>query len=221
MKGIPFAYLTQHSEFYDHCFYINKDVLIPRSETELLVDLLVQKAQKQPFNRALDIGTGSGVIMLSLLSKKAVQKGVAADISEEALKVAKLNAERLRLMSDCEFVLSDRLNNVSGTFDLIVSNPPYIKQTSHFKLVHGKVDEFEPGLALYLPDEAYTQWFTDFFSQVALSLEQGGVFMMEGHELELMDQAQLLRSLKFQDVEVIKDFAGLDRFLMAKAPLPR
>jgi release factor glutamine methyltransferase len=218
IKGTPFGYLLGLSEFYGRQYYLNEHVLIPRSETELLVDHLVHRC-KGPLESVLDVGVGSGVILLSLLAQNVAKKGVGVDLSEEALKVAATNARRLRVDSRVQFLLSDRLNEVHESFDLIVSNPPYIKTHFHKKLVHQKVDEFEPSLALYINDEEYASWFQTFFQQILQALKPGGLFMMEGHELELVEQARVLKELGFQDVEVLQDYAGLNRFICTKSAL--
>lgn len=218
VKGTPFGYLLGQSEFYGRQFFLNEHVLIPRSETELLVDLLVRRCQA-PFESVLDVGVGSGVILLSLLAQNIAQRGVGVDLSEEALNVAMTNARRLRIDSRVRFQLSDRLKEIHDSFDLIVSNPPYIKTLAHKKLVHQKVDEFEPKLALYINDEDYVGWFQTFFQQVSKALKPGGLFMMEGHELELARQAQQLREMGFQEVEILQDYAGLNRFICAKSDM--
>lgn len=213
LKGVPFQYLLEESEFFGHKFYVNKDVLIPRPETEYLVDLLV-KEFKGKVTKVLDVGTGSGVILLSLLAANVGKSGVGVDISQEALEVAKVNAKRLNLESKASLLLSDRLDKVEGTFDLIVSNPPYIKASSHRSLVHDSVDEHEPHTALYLPDDYYAFWFEDFFAEIRGHLK--GTFFMEGHELELDDQAKMLGRLGFQDINVLNDMSGVKRYLRAK-----
>lgn len=200
------------SEFYHSKFYINDHVLVPRPETEYMVDMLVSSHQGK-VSRLLDVGTGSGVIALSLLKHGVGKQGVAVDISSEALQVAGINRQRLRLKHKLELVKSDRLKEVSGTFDLIVSNPPYIKANSHRDLVHRSVDKHEPHAALYLPDDFYSMWFEDFFQEVRSHLK--GTFMMEGHELELVNQAKILEKLGFQQIKVLKDLGGSDRYLSA------
>lgn len=212
-QGVPFAYLLENAEFYHLNFFVNKNVLIPRPETEYLVDLIVNEF-KGKANRILDVGTGSGVILMSLLKHQVGKSGVGVDISPEALEVAKINSERLGLTKSAELLISDRLDKVDGTFDLIVSNPPYIKAQSHRSLVHESVNTFEPHQALYLPDDFYTFWFEDFFQQIRSHLK--GTFFMEGHELELENQAQMLGRLGFKDIKVLKDLAGVNRFLTAK-----
>ena len=200
------------SEFYHHKFYVNQHVLIPRPETEYMVDMLVQEF-KGKAQRILDVGTGSGVIVLSLLNAGVGKNGVGVDISPEALKVAEINRNRLRLKHKTTLVQSDRLTKVEGLFDLIVSNPPYIKASSHRNLVHDSVDKHEPHQALYLPDDYYVLWFEDFFQEVRAHLN--GTFMMEGHELELDEQAKMLGRLGFKNVEVLKDLTQTKRYLKA------
>jgi release factor glutamine methyltransferase len=213
LSGIPFQYLLEKSEFFHNEFYVNKDVLIPRPETEYLVDIIVQDF-KGKAKRVLDVGTGSGVILLSLLAHDTGKNGVGVDISEEALEVAKINRHRLRLDDKAELIKSDRLNNVTGTFDLIVSNPPYIKAHSHQHLVHESVNKHEPHQALYLPDDFYVFWFEDFFAEIRSHLK--GTFFMEGHELELDEQGALLGRLGFKNVKVLKDLTGTKRYLRAE-----
>lgn len=212
LKGVPFQYLLEQSEFYNHEFFINPSVLIPRQETEYLVDLIVNEF-KGKVKRVLDVGTGSGVILLSLLAGGVGMEGVGTDISEDALQVASINVKRLKLEDKVTLVQSDRLQNVEGTFDLIVSNPPYIKAHSHRHLVHSSVDKYEPHEALYLPDDDYDFWFEHFFQEIKAHLQ--GTFFMEGHELELDHQAEMLKQLGFQNVRVLNDLTGAKRFLIA------
>ena len=210
--GYPLGYLLGFSEFYGQKFYINPDVLIPRPETELLVEMIVNQ-YKGKIKKILDVGTGSGVILLSLLNNNVGEHGVGVDISQAALKVAQINAHRLRLNDRVEFKLSDRLEKVEGDFDLIVSNPPYIKKSTHQNLVHKIVDHFEPHSALYIEDKIYDRWFCDFFDSVKLHLN--GTFFMEGHELEIETQASILDHKGFKKIETIKDLSGRIRFLKA------
>lgn len=212
-EGIPFQYLLEESEFYHHKFYVNKNVLIPRPETEYLVDLIVSEF-KGKANRILDVGTGSGVILLSLLSHGVGKTGVGVDISQDALEVAAINMKALGLDKSATLKKSDRLQNVEGMFDLIVSNPPYIKAQSHRDLVHASVNKYEPKEALYLPDDFYAFWFEDFFHEIRSHLK--GTFFMEGHELEVENQAKMLGRLGFKDVQVLKDMTGTLRYIKAR-----
>ncbi len=212
LKGTPLAVMMGFSEFYHHKFFINQHVLVPRPETEYMVDLLIQEF-KGKVQRVLDVGTGSGVIVLSLLNYGVGKNGIGVDISPEALKVAEINRKGLRLEKKVSLFQSDRLSKVEGTFDLIVSNPPYIKASSHKNLVHVSVDKHEPHQALYLPDDYYVLWFEDFFQEVRSHLN--GTFMMEGHELELEEQSKMLGRLGFQNIQVINDLTGVKRYVKA------
>lgn len=215
LAGLPLSYILGWSEFYGHHFLVNQHVLIPRPETELMVDLLVKEFAAQPkIQNVLDVGVGSGVILLSLLKAGVGLSGVGVDISAHALSVAQTNSHQLRIAA--QFLESDRLFQLKGQFDLIVSNPPYIKSRAHRSLVQNTVDQFEPGLALYLKDEEYQTWFEVFFQQVHSHLSPGGTFMMEGHELELQNQAEILKRLGFSNVIVLQDYSGHDRFLKAQ-----
>ena len=178
-----------------------------------MVDMIVRQGKK--YQRVLDIGTGSGVILLSLLKAGVAAKGTGADISREALEVARINLRRLRLEGRTELIHSDRFTQVKDNFDLIVSNPPYIKATAHRSLVQDSVDRHEPHIALYLDDANFEAWFHEFFAGVLRHLSPGGEFWMEGHEKELQIQAVAMERLGFTNVRVLKDYAGLDRFLHA------
>jgi len=213
LEGIPFQYLLEESEFYHHKFYVNRSVLIPRPETEYLVDLVVREL-KGKVKSVLDVGTGSGVILLSLLSHGVGHTGLGVDISTAALEVASKNLTNLKLQNKARLLHSDRLQNVEGVFDLIVSNPPYIKAQSHKNLVHTSVDKFEPQEALYLPDDFYAFWFEDFFQEIRSHLK--GTFFMEGHELEVENQAKQLVRMGFSGVEVLKDLSGTPRYIKAR-----
>lgn len=213
LRGTPLSTLLGFAEFYHNSYYVDQHVLIPRPETEYMVDLLVQEFRGK-IQRVLDVGTGSGVILLSLLNSGVGKTGVGVDISDEALRVANINAQKLRLKHRASMIKSDRLTKVEGMFDLIVSNPPYIKASSHKSLVHVSVDKHEPHQALYLPDDYYVLWFEDFFQEVRSHLN--GTFMMEGHELELDDQALMLGRLGFQDIKVSADLTGVKRYVKAR-----
>lgn len=210
LAGVPFCYLLREAEFYHNKFFINQNVLIPRQETEYLVDLIV-RGERGSRKRILDVGTGSGVILSSLLLNQVGSSGVGVDLSERALEVAQINIKRLDLENRVQLQKSDRLFDVEGIFDLIVSNPPYIKTRGHHSLVHSKVDEFEPHVALYISDEDYDQWFESFFTQVRAHLR--GVFYMEGHELEVERQAKKLEELGFTEVAVLRDLSDAPRFI--------
>ena len=196
--GKPIAYIFGMSYFLDFPFLINQNVLIPRFETELLVELAQKFIEhNKHVQRIADIGCGPGTIGLSLL--RMVQRPLelhAYDISSSALEVFEQNRARFATHFHSASVIksfkSDRLNGIDEKYHLIVSNPPYIKQENDLTLVHKNVQRYEPAIALFLPDEIYLKWFQEFFAQVDRCLLPGGQFIMEGHEHHLEELAKYL-----------------------------
>jgi release factor glutamine methyltransferase len=198
---------------------VDERVLIPRNETELLVEKSVIEINKNKYKNILEVGTGSGCIGLSILNDVDHPISlVMTDISTDALAVAKINRNKLQYRSfasnQVSFMNTDRLNGIDGQFDCIVTNPPYIKRSAA-KLVHSQVDQYEPHIALYLEDEEYEMWFEELFRQVSGRLEPGGFFMMEGHEDELQNLKKLAAPF-FSSTMVEKDYTRVDRFLSAR-----
>ncbi len=217
--GVPLEYINFKSFFYTNEFYVNKDVLIPRSETEILVEDAISFINKNHHDNfsIYDVGTGCGIIPLTIAAE--VDKPLkikACDISYEALEVARINEEYLfkKFAKDTlvKFEIRDRLLGVEEKFDLITSNPPYIKETADKDQVHHGADTHEPHMALYLKDSEYDEWFATFFTQVRDSLKIGGMFLMEGHEDHLESQAKMAKSF-FKSVELKKDYTQRYRFL--------
>ncbi len=224
IRGMPLEYITGYAYFYRSLFKVNRDVLIPRSETEILVELATTEIKKNFKNktcRIADVGTGTGAIALSLMYEEAASlEIVATDISDKALRIAKENFFNLRFSipnkHKITFIETDRLENIKGSFDLILSNPPYIKKESDALGVHQQVMSFEPHLALFLEDIHYETWFRDFFKSIFNKLSPHGVSLVEGHENHLETLAILARGLGFSEVLVIKDYTQRDRFLRLK-----
>lgn len=146
IQNEPIQYITQSTEFYKRKFFINSNVLIPRNETELLViqaiDFIKKNKIKNP--KILDICTGSGVVGISLGKEIPFSNITVSDISSEALEIAKINAKKHKL--NINFILSDCLKNIYGEFNIIVSNPPYIK-TNNLKFLDEEIKK-EPKIAL-------------------------------------------------------------------------
>jgi len=146
LQGKSVAYILGRKEFYGLTFSVNDSVLVPRPDTELLVDLAIEKIERYDLRRVLDLGTGSGAIAISLAVKMANLNIVATDNSAKALEVAVSNADVLCPQSPITFLRSDWFSKISGEFDLIVSNPPYIAlDDSHLNLADLR---FEPKQAL-------------------------------------------------------------------------
>tara|TARA_R110002072_G_scaffold534_6_gene3865 strand:+ start:42559 stop:43428 length:870 start_codon:yes stop_codon:yes gene_type:complete len=224
--GKPLEYVTGKAFFYESEFFVNNSVLIPRSETEILVETVVKelKESNKDFMSIVDVGTGSGAILLSIcraLDNKPSLVACGIDISECALKVAKRNEYLLKYSlpkhHTISWSLGDRLvDTATDSVDCIVSNPPYIKFHQDKVKVHRQVDSYEPHVALYLDDDSYEEWFDNFFKQVHDCLKNDGLFMMEGHEDHLEDQVEVLKKLNFKEVELIKDYTDRKRFIKAR-----
>ncbi len=146
-RGEPIAYLVKKKEFWKENFYINKNVLIPRPDTELLVEETLKLFNVNSKLNILDIGTGSGCILLSILKERRNFFGTGIDISKKAINVARFNAKMHQLSNRVKFYNSDVDKFLIGKYDLIISNPPYIKKED-LKCLEVDVRNFEPKLAL-------------------------------------------------------------------------
>ncbi len=223
-RGVPLEYITGHAYFYRSQFLVSPDVLIPRSETEILVELAASEIQKSYRNtkcRLADVGCGSGAIALSLMMEDvSLLDVVAIDLSEKALSVAKRNYFNLQYAISAKhnitFHQGDRLLSTEGNFDLILSNPPYIKRHADVDSVHHQVLSYEPEMALFLDDAAYDLWFEDFFRSIHQKLNNNGMSLIEGHEAHLEELKDKALKVGFAKVEIIKDYTDRNRFLRLK-----
>lgn len=214
LQAKPLEYITNKKFFYDHEFYIDENVLIPRYETEILVDEAIKFAQENSIKSFIDIGTGSGAIFVNVLkSVNTILKAFASDIDQRALDICSKNLKAIKVDCEIELIISDRFEKINDSFDMILSNPPYIKKSADCAGVHFQADSFEPHLALYLEDSIYDAWFDDFFKKSVDNLNSRGLFLMEGHEDHLVDLAKKLQQLNTGKVEILKDLTGRDRFL--------
>ena len=145
-KNEPIAYIMEEKEFWSKNFFVNRDTLIPRPETELMVEEIIEIFKKKRIS-ILDIGTGSGCILISLLSELSNSKGVGIDISKKALIVAKKNSDKHKILNNIKFLNKSLDAKFNEKFDLIVSNPPYIK-SSEIKNLREDIKKYEPRIAL-------------------------------------------------------------------------
>ena len=207
VQHIPLQHITGVQEFMGLEFCVNEHVLIPRQDTEVLVECVL--GDLQPDMRVLDMCTGSGCILLSLLKmcKYPNVSGTGADISEEALKVAKQNAEKLEV--NAQFLHSDLFENVEGLYDIIVSNPPYIR-TAVIEELKEEVKFHDPFLALDGKEDGL-YFYRRIVEESSKYLKKGGKLYFEiGHD-QGEDVSKLMKDAGFVDVTVKKDLAGLDR----------
>ena len=202
--GEPLAYITGHKEFYGLNLAVDARVLVPRPDTETLVDWALEVLSPTPAARVIDLGTGSGAIALALKHTRADLRVSAVDASADALAVARANAQRLQL--DVKWAQDNWLEGVSGQFDAIVSNPPYIAAADHHldALIH------EPLSALTSGADGLDDIRT-IISQASAHLHKGGWLLLEhGY-----DQAEAVRDLLteagFSHVQSRHDLAGIER----------
>lgn len=207
-KRIPLQQILGVQEFMGLEFQVNEHVLIPRQDTEILVEEVLKNLHDGM--RILDMCTGSGCILVSLLHFSNDCSGVGADISTEALKVARGNAEKLLPESkDVEFIHSNLFEKISGKFEIIVSNPPYIRPDV-IETLMPEVKEHEPMLALDGGEDGL-----DFYREIVSTgkeyLAGGGMMFFEIGYDQGEDVKTLMEQAGFGDVNVLQDYAGLDR----------
>ena len=205
----PMSHLLGYRDFYAHRFEVSAAALDPRPETETLV----AAALELPFERVLDLGTGSGCILLSLLAARAPTTGVGTDISHAALAVARRNRALLALDARAELVLSDWFQNLSGQFDLIVSNPPYIAKDEMAELAPEL--GYEPRLAL--TDEADgLSAYRAITTGAGAHLSAGGFLMVEIGWRQGPQVSELFMKNGFDDVKILPDLDGRDRVIQGR-----
>ena len=175
--GEPVAYITGVREFYKSSFMVNSAVLIPRPETELLVEELLKRFDSKTKIRLLDIGTGCGCIALSLSMERPLWEITATDCSENALTVAKQNAEILGVKKALRFIQSDLFSDINAKYDVICSNPPYVDEAIKENL-QVELREYEPATALFTADGGLAV-IKELVRQAGGYLQLGGLFICE------------------------------------------
>ncbi len=210
---VPLQHLLGYQDFMGLRFQVNEYVLIPRQDTEILVEEAMRYLHDGM--RILDLCTGSGCILLSLLHYSNDCEGVGVDISQEALQVAAQNAELLGIRAD--FLKSDLYEKVTGKFDLLVSNPPYIERAIIPTLME-EVREYDPYIALDGGEDGL-----DFYRRIIGGaqdyLKRGGQILMEIGSGQAKAVSELLREAGFKEIDVCRDFAGLDRVVSGRLPI--
>lgn len=212
-QHVPLQHILGYQDFMGLRFHVNEHVLIPRQDTEILVEEAMRYLHDGM--RILDLCTGSGCILLSLLHYSNDCEGVGVDISQEALQVAAQNAELLGIKAD--FLKSDLYEKVTGKFDLLVSNPPYIERKVIPTLME-EVREYDPYIALDGGEDGL-----DFYRRIIGGaqdyLKRGGQILMEIGSGQAQAVSELLREAGFKEIDVCRDFAGLDRVVSGRLPI--
>lgn len=209
----PVAYITGFAGFMDFEFKVNKNVLIPRPETELLVEATLSIAEKENKKSVLDLCTGSGCIAISLSKLGAFDNITASDISRNALNIAKENAE-INNTIDVDFIESDIFSNIGDRkFDIIVSNPPYVSETEYNALKSEL--EYEPKIALTAKDDGLF-FYNEIGSKALNYLNNDGVILIELNANKFDKIRQIFLDNNYKKIEIINDYANLPRILKAK-----
>lgn len=210
----PVAYILGSREFYGRDFAVTPDVLIPRPETELIVDYALRRAPASGFLRVVDVGTGSGALAVTLAAERPDWHVEAVDVSDRAVAVAQRNARALGVADRITFLVGDLLEPTMGMFEAIVSNPPYVARRDAPGMMPD-VRDFEPHVALFGGQDGM-DIPRRLLQQAAERLVPGGWIAMEfGYGMqEPVDQAA--RAAGLQVVEVLEDLQGIARTLIAR-----
>ena len=209
----PIAYILGYKEFWKQKFVTDPNVLIPRPDTELIIEKVLKNFKKNENKNVLDIGTGSGCIILSILLERKKFKGIGIDTSKQAINVAKINAKMQQFGNRIRFINTDIDNFFSYKYDLIVSNPPYIKKSKLRSLIED-VKNFEPKLAL----DGGPDGFSTVLKVIAKSsklLRKNGMLFLEIDSTQVIKTKEMLKKYKFYTKDVFKDLSGNNRCITA------
>ena len=212
-KKEPLAYILNHKEFWKNSFYIDKNVLIPRPDTEILIEEILKLYHKDRNLSVLDIGTGSGCIIISLLKDRPRFNGTAIDISKKAINIAKFNAKIHQLTDRIKFYKSSVDNFFKGKYDLIVSNPPYINNLE-LKYLDKDIICYEPLLSLNGGlDGSFV--LNKVIKKSSSLLKIGGKLVLEIGFDQKYKVMSLLKKKEFYINKIVKDYANNERCIIA------
>ena len=212
-KGEPIAYLINKKEFWKDEFFVNKDVLIPRPDSELIIEQVLKINSKDNQLQILDIGTGSGCILLSILKERSNFYGTGIDISKKSINVSKFNAKQLHLTNRVKFFHSSVDNFNNGKYDIIVSNPPYIEQLS-LKYLEKDVVNFEPKLALSGGFDGFSK-IRKVINKASTLIKKNGKFILEIGFNQKNKTIKILKEEGFYVNKAIKDYGNNDRCIIS------
>jgi release factor glutamine methyltransferase len=212
-KGEPVAYLINKKEFWKDEFFVNKGVLIPRPDTELIIEQVLKIYSKEAQLQVLDIGTGSGCILLSILKERPNFYGTGIDISKKSINVSKLNANQLNLTNRTKFFHSSVDNFKNGKYDLVVSNPPYI-ELLNLKYLERDVVNFEPKLALSGGFDGYSK-IRKVINKASTLVKKNGKFILEIGFNQKNKVKKILKKECFYVNKTIKDYGKNDRCIIS------
>ena len=212
-KGEPVAYLINKKEFWKNEFYINKDVLIPRPDSELIIEQVLKIYSKDTQLQVLDVGTGSGCILLSILKERQNFYGTGIDVSKKSINVSKFNAKKLKLGNRVKFYNSDVDNFKIGKYDLIVSNPAYI-ELLNLKYLEKNVINFEPKLALSGGFDGISK-IRKIISKASILIKKKGKLILEIGFNQKNKVKNILNKEGFYINKTLKDYGNNDRCIIS------
>jgi len=212
-KGEPVAYLIKKKDFWKETFYVNKDVLIPRPDTEHLIEEVIKYTYEDSKLHILDIGTGSGCILLSILRERKKFNGVGIDISKKSINISRYNAKKLKLNNRTKFYISDVDNFLIGKYDVIISNPPYIENLS-LKCLDRDVINFEPKLALDGGKDGFSE-IIKVINKTSALIKKNGLFILEIGSNQKNKVIEMLKNKGFYIKKVLKDYGKNDRCIIS------
>ncbi len=215
----PIQYILGETEFYGLPFKVTKDTLIPRPETEALVSWVIEQVKEENTVKILDIGTGSGCIPVTLAKHLPKASVFSLDISTKALKIAEANAAQNKvnvtfLEQDVLTLLPQQFMETYGTFDIIVSNPPYVRNQEK-TMMKANVLNYEPHLALFVDDKTPLLFYNAICNLALQALKPDGSLFFEINEYLGSSMLQLLEDKNFEKIELKKDIFGKDRMIKA------
>ncbi|HEX5280834.1 MAG TPA: peptide chain release factor N(5)-glutamine methyltransferase [Micropepsaceae bacterium] len=211
----PFAYITGKREFWSLPFAVSRDVLIPRPETETLIEAALHEfpSRDAPL-RVLDLGTGSGCLLLALLSERPNATGIGVDVSLEALRAAARNARDLSLERRASFVRSCWTSGIVGHFDIILANPPYIRR-GDLRGLGPEVAEYEPRLALDGGQDGLRA-YREIAAELPRSLSGPALLFAEAGYGQAMEIRDIFAAAKFEHQKTVCDLAGIARCVVMR-----
>ena len=215
-KGEPLQYVLGWARFEGNRFKVTRDTLIPRPETQELVDLIISRHGEEKDLRVMDVGTGSGCIAITLARGLKFPLVSAIDISQGALDVASVNAKALK--TKVNFQLRDALSlhkERGEQYDIIVSNPPYIAEHEQIDMERSVLD-YEPSTALFVPNDDPLRFYRVIATFGVEALNRGGYIYYEVNPLFATEMVEMMRQLGYHDIEIVNDMQGKERILCAK-----
>ena len=206
----PISKILGRRDFWGRTFSINENVLDPRGDTETLIDFVIEK----PVKSVLELGTGSGAIAVTLACEWKEVHVTATDISENALSLAKINAEKFNVQNKIHFLTSDWFENVKGAYDLIISNPPYIGLTEQDE-ISAEVIKYDPEIALFAGRDGLDA-YRKIIPSLSKFLNPDGFVALETGASQSNQVKNMMNAVGFVDAKIVKDLSGSDRLVAAK-----